>query len=131
MTIINNTRQANLVSLGTVHTIRLMIDPDVQLAGPQTIAGVPASACVIDAGVVVMTAFDGTAPAVSIGTEADPDGLATELVLTAAGRIVADEMTTSDDLHPIEDTLYVAEVGGIGSTVGAGYVYVSYIAGND
>lgn len=92
----------------------------------------PAGALVVDAGVSVTTPFAGGTPqTLDIGTAADPDGFATALVITSAGRKVADELATSDDLYMSSDTVVTATLSA-GATVsaGAGFVYVTYIIAN-
>lgn len=94
-----------------------------------TIGKLPAGAAVIDAGVIVTTAFAGGTPqTLDIGTSADPDGFATLLVITSAGKKVADELATSDDLYQTADTDVTATLtAGATPSAGAGYVYVAYV----
>jgi hypothetical protein len=96
---------------------------------------VPAGAIIIDAGVIVTTAFNsGTTDVLDIGTSADTDGFATDLDLRTAGRIVADEMATSNDLGPFAtDTTIKAELAATGTaaSAGAGEIYVAFIPDND
>lgn len=97
-----------------------------------TIGKLPAGALIVDAGVVVTTAFAGVTPqTLDIGVGADTDGLATALVITSAGLKAADELATSDDLYLSADTDVNATLSA-GATVsaGAGYVYVAYIIAN-
>lgn len=97
-----------------------------------TIGKLPAGALVIDAGVVVTTAFAGGTPqTLDMGTADDGDGFATALVITSAGLKPADELATSDDLYMSADTDVTATLSA-GATVsaGAGYVYVAYIMAN-
>lgn len=97
-----------------------------------TIGILPKGAAVVDAGVVVTTPFAGGTPqTLDMGTAADPDGFATALVITSAGRKAADELATSDDLVMAADTAVTATLSA-GATVsaGAGYAYVSYIMVN-
>jgi hypothetical protein len=97
-----------------------------------TIGKLPAGAMVVDSGILVTTPFAGGTPqTLDIGTTADPDGFATALVITSAGRKVADELATSDDLYMSADTdvTYTLSAGSTPSA-GAGYVYVSYIMAN-
>lgn len=96
------------------------------------IATLPAGAAVVDAGVIITTPFAGGTPqTLDMGTAADPDGFATALVITAAGRKPADELATSDDLYMATDTVVSATLSaGATPSAGAGYVYVSYIIAN-
>ena len=96
-----------------------------------TLGTVPAGATVIDAGVVVSTAFNsGTSDKLDIGTDGDTNGMATLLELQTIGRIVADEMATSNDLGPYAaDDIIQAVYTPVGTaaTAGAGRVYVEYL----
>ena len=96
------------------------------------IGRLPAGALVIDAAVVVTTGFAGGTPqTLDIGTTADGDGFATALVITSAGRKVADELATSDDLYIATETNVTATLSaGATTSAGAGYVYVAYIMAN-
>lgn len=97
-----------------------------------TVGKRPAGSLIIDAGVVVTTAFAGGTPqTLDIGANGDADGLATALVITSAGKKVADELATSDDLYSSTDSDVTATLSA-GATVsaGAGYVYVAYIMAN-
>jgi hypothetical protein len=98
--------------------------------GTLTIGVIPAGAVVINAGVVVTTSFNaGTANTLDIGTSADTDGFATLLALGTVGRIVADEMATSNDLYSTSEVTLqcVVTLTGTAATTGAGFVYVEYI----
>lgn len=98
--------------------------------GTLTIGSIPAGAVVINAGVVVTTAFNaGTTNTLDIGTSADTDGFATALALGTIGRIVADEMATSNDLYSTSEVTLqcVVTLGGTAATAGEGFVYVEYI----
>lgn len=92
----------------------------------------PAGSLVIDAGVVVTTPFAGGTPqTIDMGPSSDPDGYATALVVTAAGKKVADELATSDDLYTavdLEETVTIS--AGATPSAGAGYAYVAYIMAN-
>lgn len=97
-----------------------------------TIGKLPAGAAIVDAGVIVTTAFAGGTPqTLDIGVGADTDSLATALVITSKGRKAADELATSVDMFLAADTDVNATLSA-GATVsaGAGYVYVSYILAN-
>lgn len=97
-----------------------------------TIGKLPKGAAVIDAGVVVTTAFAGGTPqTLDIGTSADGDGFATALAINSAGLKAADELATSDDLYMSADTDVTATLSaGATPSAGAGYVYVAYIIAN-
>jgi hypothetical protein len=97
-----------------------------------TVGMLPAGAVIVDAGVIVTTAFAGGTPqTLDIGANGDADGLATALVITSAGRKAADELATSDDLYITADSAVTATLSaGATVTAGAGYVYVSYIIAN-
>lgn len=96
---------------------------------------IPLGAIVVDAGVVVATAFNsGTTDTLDIGTAADTDGFATLLSLQTAGRIVADEMATSNDLGPYTADTEIQAVytpTGTAATAGSAEVYVRYLIDND
>lgn len=97
-----------------------------------TIGKLPAGAAIVDAGVIVTTAFAGGTPqTLDIGVGADTDSLATALVITSKGRKAADELATSVDMYLSADTDVNATLSA-GATVsaGAGYVYVAYILAN-
>ena len=100
-----------------------------------TLGVVPIGAVVMDAGVIVSTAFNSaTSDTLLIGTAADPNGFATLLDLTTAGKIVADELATSDDLGPYAaaTTLNCTLAGtGTAPTAGSAEVYVTFIHDED
>lgn len=97
-----------------------------------TIGKLPAGAAIVDAGVVVTTAFAGGTPqTLDIGVGADTDSLATALVVTSKGLKAADELATSVDMYLSADTDVNATLSaGATPSAGAGYVYVSYIIAN-
>lgn len=97
-----------------------------------TVGKLPAGAAIVDAGVVVTTAFAGGTPqTLDIGVGADTDSLATALVVTSKGRKAADELATSADMYLAADTDVNATLSaGATTSAGAGYVYVSYILAN-
>lgn len=109
--------------------VHYVVKPIVYTTLSYTIGTLPKGAVIVDAGVIVTTAFAGGTPqTLDIGTSADGDGLATALVITSAGRKVADELATSDDLVMTADTDVTATLSaGATTSAGAGYVYVSYI----
>ena len=93
-----------------------------------TIGILPPGAIVVDAGVVVTTAFNGSTPTLDIGTAADTDGFATLLALGTIGRIVADEMATSNDLYSTSQTTISCTLSAMaGASAGVGFVYVEYV----
>jgi hypothetical protein len=97
-------------------------------------AKVPAGSIIIDAGVVVSTAFDaGSTNVLDIGTTADPDGLATDLALGTIGVIVWDELATSNDIYTTSDTQYsiTVDLTGTAATAGVGHAWIAYIPDTD
>lgn len=101
-------------------------------AGAYTVGKLPAGAAVIDAGVVVTTAFAGTAAqTLGIGVSGDATDIASALVLTAAGIIRADDVATASNAYTSTDKDIIATLSaGTDPTDGAGYVYVTYIMAN-
>jgi len=101
---------------------------------------VPANASIVRGGVVVLTAFDsGTSDVLDIGfrnagdgTTLDADEYATDLDLTTAGVIAADEMATAADAHHPEGAEITCAYTSAGTapTAGTGYVWVEYIVDN-
>lgn len=94
-----------------------------------TIGVLPPKAVVINAGVLVTTAFNaGTGNVLDIGTSGDDDGFATDLALGTIGRIAADELATSNDLYSTDEVTVTATLAltGTAATAGAGIVYVEY-----
>lgn len=84
-----NPSQARVYHTPQIHYFRRRIN--FSETGTLTIGVIPAGAIVINAGVVVTTAFNaGTTNTLDIGTSADTDGFATLLALGTIGRIVAD-----------------------------------------
>lgn len=104
-------------------------------AATSTLGTLPVGAIVIDAGVIVSTAFNsGTSDTLDMGTSGDTNGFATLLDLTTAGRIVADEMATSNDLGPYAAATVIQAVytpAGTAATAGSGEAYVTFIVDND
>lgn len=98
-------------------------------AGTYTVGKLPAGAAVIDAGVVVTTAFAGGTPqTLDIGISGDTTDFASAIVLTAAGIIVADEKATASKAYMSADTDVIATLSaGATPSAGAGHVYVTYI----
>jgi hypothetical protein len=100
------------------------------LTGAVTVGILPPKAIVTDVWAVVTTAFDaGSTNSIDIGTSGDTNGFATGLSTTAAGRIAADEMATSNDLYSTSEVTVVAThvSTGTAATAGAGFVVVEYI----
>ena len=96
-----------------------------------TLGTMPPGACVLEAGVHVHTAFNaGSTNVLDIGTSTDDDGFATDLALGTIGRIVADEMaTTNDGYSATADVTITATVDltGTAASAGSATVYVTYI----
>jgi hypothetical protein len=95
----------------------------------RVVGTLPEKAVIINAGVVVTTAFNaGTSNVLDIGTSLDDDGFATDLALGTIGRIAADELATSDDLYSTSERTITATVAltGTAATAGAGIVFVEY-----
>lgn len=112
--------------------VHYLVAPIVYTTLSYSLGKRPAGSLVVDAGVVVTTAFAGGTPqTLDMGPSGDPDGYATALVITSAGKKVADELATSDDLYSAVDVEETATLSA-GATVsaGAGYVYVAYIMAN-
>lgn len=86
----------------------------------------PPGAHVINAGIVVTTAFAGGTPTIGIGTTADADGLASAVSVTSVGMKAADDLATSDDLYSTGDTTYTATLSA-SMTAGRALVFVEYI----
>lgn len=98
--------------------------------GTITLGVIPPGSIIISAGVVISTAFNaGTTNVIDIGTNADPDGLATDLAGGTIGLIVADELATSNDLYTTTDVTIVASYAqtGTAATAGLGHVFVEFI----
>jgi hypothetical protein len=95
-----------------------------------SVGKLPPKAIVTDVWAVVTTAFNaGSTNSVDIGTSGDTNGFATGISTTAAGRIEADEMATSNDLYSTsESEIIVTHVQtGTAATAGEGFVVVEYI----
>ena len=134
MTGLNNTKQANDANLGVVHAIRALAEYTVGNGNSVSIGKVPANAVIVDAGIVVDTAFNAaTTNTADIGTAGAPTSLGSALAAGTIGRILADEMATSTNLTPSEDQEMFVRINmtGAAATAGALYAYVSYVIGND
>jgi hypothetical protein len=96
---------------------------------------VPAGAIVVNAGIIVTTAFNtGTSDVLDIGTSGDTDGFATDLDLQTVGRTIADELASSNDLGPYasDTTLQgVLVASGTAATAGAAEIFVEFIPDTD
>lgn len=101
-------------------------------AGAYEICKLPAGAAVIDAGVIITTAFAGGTPqTLDIGVTGTAGGFASALTLTAKGVIKAAGMATSAVAYQTADTSAIATLSaGATPSAGAGYAYVSYIIAN-
>jgi len=98
--------------------------------GTITLGVIPPGSIIISAGVVISTAFNAASTnVIDIGTNADPDGLATDLAGGTIGLIVADELATSNDLYTTTDVTIVASYAqtGTAATAGLGHVFVEFI----
>lgn len=114
--------------------IQYLRKPVSFLDGATTVVQVgtlPAGSVVLDAGVVVTTAFNAASTNVlDIGTSLDDDGFATDLAMGTIGKIVADELATSNDLGPYASDISITATHaqtGTAATAGAGIVYVAYM----
>jgi hypothetical protein len=100
-------------------------------SGVRVVGVIPAGAIVINAGIVVTTAFNAaTTNVIDLGTGGDGDGFATDLAGGTIGRIPADELATSDDLlNAASDVTITAEYAqtGTAATAGSCIVFVEYI----
>lgn len=106
---------------------------DITDESAETLGVIPAGSLVINAGVIVETAFNSaTSDTLDIGTSADGNGFATLLDLTTAGVIQADELATSDDVVASSDTTITFEWNGTGTAPSAGriHVFVEYLVPN-
>ena len=89
----------------------------------------PPGHCVIDAGIVVIEVFNaGTNNRADLGTEDDTDDFGTDLSLLTKGRIVGDELATSDNLYSTsaKKAQVVVDVTGTAATTGKAVAYVAY-----
>lgn len=120
--------QARRYHTQQVHYLRLDL-AGADGAGTLDVGTIPAGSIVIDAGVIVSTAFNGTGT-LSLGTAADTDGFASALVITSAGKVGADDLGASDDIYVTSDTDIKAVVGGT-PTAGAGHAYITFIPADD
>lgn len=112
--------------------VHYLVCPIVYTTLSYTIGKRPAGSVVVDAGVVITTAFAGGTPqTIDMGPSSDTDGYATALVVTSAGKKVADELATSDDLYTavdVDETVTIS--AGATPSAGAGYAFVAYIMAN-
>jgi hypothetical protein len=91
-----------------------------------TIGKLPPGAYVINAGIIVGTAFAGGTPVISIGTLSDADGFASAVSVSSAGVKQADDMATSDDVYSTGEVTVTATPSA-SLTAGKGLVFVEYI----
>lgn len=100
---------------------------------------VPEGAVIINAGVVVTTAFNGgTTNTVDIGfrnagdgTADDADDYASAIALGAVGNIVADALATSTASHAEGAEITASVVSTASASAGAGFVYVTFLVNNE
>lgn len=93
----------------------------------------PAGAVVIGAGAVISTAFNSSVSDVlDIGFGADPDHLATALVITTAGLQAADALATATGLVTTAPTDVTATYtsGGDAPTAGSAVAFVEFMVDN-
>lgn len=123
---------ATEMSVPCIHFLRRNISEADEGLGALTVGVIPAKAVVVTAGIIVTTVFNGTSPVADIGPVADPNGLATALVLSTAGNIVWDELATSNDFYSTSEQTIQVTVSATGndSTAGYGVVYVGFIPDN-
>ncbi len=87
----------------------------------------PPRAVVIEAGVVVTTAFVGGSPVAELGIIGDADAYGTALVMTTAGRIIDTAINANDDYSTSAKTAVVSLTSGSTITDGSGVAYFMYI----
>lgn len=122
------------LALQAVHYLRKTIRYSDGASAVVTIGTLPAGAVVVAGAITVTTVFNsGTNNNVDIGTAGDPDGLATAVAMTSAGRKVFDELATSDDLVMAAETDIIATLGltGTAASAGVAIVEVQFIVNND
>lgn len=96
-----------------------------------TLGTLPENACVVSAGIIVSTAFNGSSPTADLGTAGDGDGFATALALGTIGNIVWDEFATSNDLYSTSATTVSVTLSAMsGASAGVGHAYVQYVVPN-
>lgn len=129
------------MATGTVATVARKFHHDlvhylckpIAYTGLTTVIGkLPAGAAVIDAGIVVTTAFAGGTPqTLDIGVTGDLEDYASDIVLTTIGVIKADALATATSSYITADVDAVATLtAGATTSAGEGYVYVAYIMAN-
>lgn len=113
-----------------VHTVSVPIV--YTTPGAIVVGKLPAGAAIIDAGVVITTAFAGGTPqTLQLGVTGTPTSYSTALTLTAAGKQAANALGTSALLYMSADTDVIATLSaGATPSAGAGYAYVTYIIAN-
>ena len=129
------TKPARAYHQAMLHYIRRTVSLADLVSGTAVVVGaLPAGALVYDAFAQVTTAFDsGTSDVLDIGTADDPDGFATDLAISAVGRLAADELASSDDLVMAADTdIHMTWTGaGTAATEGTVTVVVLFAVDND
>lgn len=93
----------------------------------------PDGALIKALGVEVTTAFnDGTTAVLDIGTSADPDAYATDLDVSSAALVAADDLAQSEKLIAAEtDVVCQYDGTGTAATAGRGDVVLDFYADND
>lgn len=110
-----------------VHYLRERITGNTAPATNISMGYVPGGSLVVDAYLVLQTAFDGTT-VVDIGTAADPDGFATDIATTQVGVIKDTALATSDDVVIGTDTEIVCSIANSASiSAGVGWAVVEYM----
>ncbi len=118
---------ARLYHTSQTHYLRETITANTIPGVNHSMGFVPGGSVIVGGGVVVQTAFDGTA-IVDIGTADDPDGFATDVAVSSAGVKAADELASSNDVTPSVDTEIVYSVANSAQmTAGVGFVYVEFM----
>jgi hypothetical protein len=96
-----------------------------------TIGYLPPGAVVIDAGIVITTAFAGGSPVADMGAGADTDAFASALVLTTAGAIrdvSTNPLVANDDYSATAAiAVNISITSGSTITAGSGVAFVTYI----
>jgi hypothetical protein len=112
-----------------VHCLQRGIGEADEGVGALDLGTMPAGSIVVGAGIIVVTAFNGTTPIADLGTSGDTDGWGTDLALGTIGNIVWDELATSNDLYSTSDVRVQVVVSATGndSTAGYGIAYVLFM----
>ncbi len=91
-----------------------------------TVGYLPPGAYIINAGIVVGTAFAGGTPTINIGTSDDADGFASAVSIASVGIKQADDLATSNDVYSTGE-VQVTATPSASLTAGNGLVFVEYI----